>query len=173
MRTSSATLDAANGVCSDTVFRSDFALKARIGADGAYLRFRQFGSGASFPAIRCAVLDAVKLIVSRCVPTKVCHLVVKRVAVVVASLHAFWSWPYKGFKHGFVRIDSLNLVVAPKPDKRPALLFVAGVNLQSSRSGVTDTPIARHLVQTFIPNNGKPSFHKIPHSLLTGIIAHG
>lgn len=173
MRPSLARLDAADGVFSDTVFRSNFALKARVGADGAYLRFRQFGSGASFPAIRCAVLDAVKLIVSRRVPSQIFQSVVPRIAVVVAALHPNRARPNKGSQHQCMRAHDFLFAITPQIHKRARVVDVFRVSLDSVRFRRTNLPGVRHFVQALKSNNCFPVLHDYPRSADMGIIAHG
>lgn len=54
-----------------------------------------------------SVGDLVEMILGRCVPSQVAQSVVRRVAIVVASLHSFWARSYERFKHEALQAEHL------------------------------------------------------------------
>ncbi len=171
MAPSLARLDAADCAIADSVFGGDDLLLARVGADSKNLRLGKFCRRATLPAIASAVLDAVKLIVSGRIPSQVFKSVVPRIAVVVAAFHPLRARTNKGSHHKRMRLKNLDSVVSPKPDKWAIALLVKRVNLVKARARVPQPTAIRHLVKTFVPNNGLPVFHDSPHMWHTGSIA--
>lgn len=162
--------NATNGVLFDAIFRSNFALKPRIGANSQHLCLGQLGRSASLSAIGGAVLDAIQLIIARRVPTQVFKPIVKRIAVVVASLHARWAWANKSLKHRFVRVNNANFVATPKPDKRSAFLSVMRVRFNFASTHISNSPSIRNFVQPLITNYRFPSFHTASHASHMGML---
>ncbi len=162
--------DAADGVFSDTIFRSNFALKPRIGANSQYLRLGQFRRSASLSAIGGAMFNAIQLIVARCVPTQIFKAIIKGIAIVVASLHAWWPRADKSLKHRFVRINDAKFVVSPQPDKRATFLPIMRVRLNFAGTHIANTPSIRNLVHPFVTNNVFPRFHTSSHLSYMGML---
>ena len=165
-----ARLDATNGVLPNAIFRRYFSLKSRISADRKHLRFGQLSRSASLSAIRCAVLNAIQLVVAWGVPAQIFKPVVKWVAIVMATLHSLWAWANKRFKHRFMRVNNANFIVSPQTNKWPALLFVMRVSFNFPRPRITNLAFSRYFVQPLVPDNRTPNFHKFSHSLLMGIL---
>ncbi len=163
-------LDAADGVFSDTIFRSNFALKPRIGANNQHLRFGQLGRSALLSAIGGAMFNAIQLIVARCVPAQIFKAIIKGIAIVVASLHAWRPWADKSLKHRLMRINDAKFVFSPQSDKRAAFLPIMRVRLNFARTRIANTPSIRNLIQPFVTNNVFPRFHTSSHLAHMGML---
>ena len=166
-----ARFDATNGVFPNAIVCCYLSLQPRISKNGAHLRFGKFGSSATLSTIGSSMFGAVKLIVARRIPSQIIKSIVKRISVIVTSLHAFWARTNECFKYGFMRVNDANFVVSPKTNKWSAFLLIVRVSLQFACAWITNAAFCRYLVQTFISNNRKPSFHKTSHLLLMGILA--
>ena len=171
MRPPFTRFDSADSVLANTIIGCNFALKPRIGANGAHLRFGQFGRRASLSSIGSAVFNAIKLVVSGRVPTKIAQMVIPRISVVMAALHAFRPWANKSGQNQCVWLKNLNFVVFPQPNKRAIFLFIKRVSFFAPRSNGSQSPSVRDLINTFVPNNSFPSFHVFPRRLHMGILA--
>ncbi len=162
--------DATNGVFLNAIIRSNFTLKPRIGTNSQHLRFGQFSRSASLPSVGGAMFNAIQLIVARSIPSQVFKPIVKRIAIVVASLHARWAWANKSLQHRFVRVNNANFVVTPKPNKRPTFLPVMRIRLNFARTHITNTSSIRNLVQPLITNYRFPNFHTSSHLAHMGML---
>lgn len=166
-----ARFDAANGVFPNAIVCGYFSLQPRINKNGAHLQFGKFGSSATLSTIGSAVFNAVKLVVARCIPSQIIKSIVKRIPVIVTSLHTFRTLTNKCFKYCFMRVNDANFVVSPKANKWSAFLLIVRVNLHFARARITDAAFCRYLIQTLVSHNRKPSLHKTSHLSLMGILA--
>lgn len=157
----------------NSIFLRNDTLQSGVSANIINLFFSKFGCCASLSSVRRSVLNTVKLIVSRCIPAQIFKSIVHWIAVVVASLHAFWAQANKRLKNGFVRVNGFHFVVFPKTYKWPSFLFVVGKNLQFAGFAASNSTHVGYVIQTFVTNNRNPVFHGIPHMLHMGNIAGG
>jgi hypothetical protein len=163
-------LNTTNGVFTNAIFSRYFSLKARICADRPNLCLGQFGRSAAFTTIRSAVFGAIQLIVARRIPTKIANVVIPRIAVIVATLHALWSGANKCGQHQRMRLKNFKFVVFPQSQKRAIIKFVFCKNFNSFGFCGTHSAIVRNFVKTFISFNIKPNFHGSPFMLHMGNI---
>lgn len=154
-----STFDPAYSAFPNAVISGNQALKPRVCADGSHLFQRQLCGGAAFSAIGSAVQNAVCLIGSGSVPPKVRNVIVPRVAVIMAALHALGSWANKSLQNKRVWPYNFNLVVSPQSKKRAGVRYVAGNRLDFTGFHGANATMIRNLVKTFKTYDGKPIFH--------------
>ena len=170
MRPSFAGLNATNGVFANAIFSRYFPLKSRVCFNGPRLSFRQFGRGTSFSAIGSAMLDAIKLIVARSIPTQVFEAIVKRIAIVMTRFHALWTHTNESLQNGFVRINNAKFVVTPKTNKRASFRSIMRKLFDMPSLNVSNATGIRHFVCRFVSDYRLPRFHSSSHSSLMGIL---
>lgn len=171
MSPSFARFNATNGVLKNAIFSGNNPLKSRVCKDGADLRLGQFGRSASFASVRRSMFGAIQLVIARCIPAQIAQMVVPRVSIIVAPFHSLWPQSNKSLKNRFVRVNSANLVIFPKPHKWAAFLFVMRKFFQFACLCGAYLPMIRNLVKAFITNDTFPNFHINPRALDIGMIA--
>ena len=162
--------DATNGVFPNTILRSNFALKPRIGTNSQYLRLGQFRRSASLSAIRGAMFNAIQLIVARGVPTQIFKAVIPRVTVVMTALHSLRARANKSRQHQRVWAHNFLFAIFPQIHKWPRVIDVFGICLNSPSFNGTYAAMIRNLVQPLKSNNGFPVFHKNPLGMTMGML---
>lgn len=163
-------LNTTDGVFTNAIFSRYFSLKARICTDRPNLRFSQFGRSASFTAIRGAVFGAIQLVVAGRIPAKIANVVIPRIAVIVATLHALRARASKRSQHQSVRLKNFKFVVSPQTQERAVFNFVFSKHFNFSGLCGANTTMIGHFVKPFITSNIKPRFHVSPHMPLMGNI---
>ncbi len=162
--------DATDGVFPNAIFRSNFALKSRIGANSQHLRFSQFGRSALLSTIGGAMFDAIQLIVARRVPAQIFKPVIPWVAVIVAALHSLRSRANKSRQHQRVWTHNFLLAIFPQIHKWPRVINVSGICLNAPSFNGAYAAMIRNFVQPFKPNNSLPVFHKNPLDMTMGML---
>ena len=159
MRPTLAGFNATNLGLPDMVSLRYFGLRPWVVLDGSRLFFGKLGSSASLTSIRGAVFNAVHLI-RRCrVPSQVAKVVVRCVAVVMASLASFRARTSKSGQDNSVNLKQLVRIVLPKQQIKSVVSLIMRRLFEATIAHVTDASTVRDIVKPFIPDYWHPVFH--------------
>lgn len=168
MRPQLPTLDPADGAITNAVVSRNQPLQPRVFADRINLGLCQFVCTASFATVSRAVQYLVGMVVLTGIPTKIADVIVPRVAVIVAALHAFWAWRNECSQDKGVGLEYLALVCDPQSKKRAAIYFVRALGLDFPSGCGPHSAMIRDFVKTFVPDDCFPVFHTRNHTTLCG-----
>jgi len=171
MTPSFSRFDSAYGVLLNAIIGGNFTLQSGIRKDGVDLRCGQFSRSASFATVGGAMFNAIKLIIARRIPSQVCKAVVPRITVVMATLHAFWSWANKRRQNQSMWPHNFLLVSFPKIHKRTQIVNVLCVSLNLVGFNRSHTTVIRNFVHTFKTDNRFPIFHANPLNMTMGMLS--
>ena len=124
MLPSSSVFDSANKALFNAIFFSNNSLKSIIFANGINLKLFQFRPITAFTAVASVMAKFVKNVIFVSVPAKIVNMVIKSIAVIVATFHSFRTNSYKCFKNKFVGFSNMRFVFFPKINKRSVQLFI-------------------------------------------------
>ncbi len=151
-------LDAGNCVFPHAVVRSYQALQSIVCANSNDLFGCKFGRSAAFSAIRCAVLNAINLIVLRGVPAQIGKPVICWISVVVTALMSRWRLAYKRAQYESVNSTVFPDVVLPQKHIEMPALFASSGLFRPSLPYVSDVSKSRNGVGGAKAGNACPYF---------------
>ena len=168
MRPTLPTLDPADGAITNAVVSRNQPLQPGVFADRINLGLCQFVCTAPFATVSRAVQYLVGMIVLAGVPTKIADVVIRRVAVIVAALHAVWTGANERSQNQSMRAANLDLVAAPKTEKRAGVTGAYRGLFDPTGYCVSHSAMIRDFVKTFVPDDCFPVFHTRNHTTLCG-----
>ena len=162
------TLDPADGAITNAVVSSNQPLQPRVFADRINLGLRQFVCAAPLSAIGRAVQNLVCMVVFAGIPTKIADVVIRRIAVIVATLHAIWARADERRQNQSVWAANLDLVPTPKTKERAGVARAYRGLFDPIGYCVSHSAMIRDFVKTFVPDDCFPVFHNRNHTILCG-----